>query len=889
VHAPIIEPAAAVLQHEFPEDRRGRAYAHHVYRSSHRSKSPHHYSHSTHARGFSEHRSHSRSHERSHSHTRTRSRSHSRNRYPQGLAPPLQAVGGGPDVELHTKFLAPFESAGSSGSRYPHGHYPHTGTSPPMSPRMMEARNAFEQARRDREDAELRLLMADKQRRVEHEHMLRTQMYGETSAAGAGYYDPSHPDSPRFFAPRGYDRSYVPAGDDEESRFELDGEEVRPEPKLSPSGAAGSTGNVLVCALCESRFEEPPSGTAVSNPGAGGKVPRYLLCGHTFCTGCLSKLVDAQQELRLANDTGSNVAKPGTISLACPQGASCGPTPVSLENGGALSLPINRSYLDVSKFLRSRRAAGIGLKDTGIGRGDDRGEEEKVAELNAELTADAQAQSSLALNYGLSTSLPCQQCQVHVAALYCQACNVRFCASCSASVHVGRALADHVKRGLVLPINVARARGLLFQGPGNVAPSGSVSGGLMCSTHADQSLSLFCRTCQLPVCRDCVTPLFHGKHLPPAHDVDLLSTVLASTAQELKGGVQALEGVVSRIEHSIAKAGQQVGQVNAHIDDVRAELKDSFALVRAACLRALAEREKQLEADLVAKARQKEERIQQHRALLAKTLVSAKAAQEEGLRVLGASAASNGESPDIFSIKALLDVRAAILSGSGSSAAALPIVAGEHDVLLRVKPRDLIRTLEGAIAKQGGVIAAIPSSPTFVSFAAAGASVVLTWAPASLPVEGEVLEYTLDVCELPRAWRTQLRTINPSLFPDPPAPTEDSEEEEKWNGQGALLPTARAAVNWLSVGPGAVSIGGAELMWKLASGADWAGPFTTLYSGEAVSVKHDNLNVLSAYIYRLTVKNDLGASQPTYSLPITMRQWNTRGVQLRHMRGHQVM
>ena len=46
----------------------------------------------------------------------------------------------------------------------------------------------------------------------------------------------------------------------------------------------------------------------------------------------------------------------------------------------------------------------------------------------------------------------------------------------------------------------------------------------------------------------------------------------------------------------------------------------------------------------------------------------------------------------------------------------------------------------------------------------------------------------------------------------------------------------------------------------------------TLYSGEVTSVKHDNLNVLSAYIYRLTVKNDLGASAPTYSMPCTLRQ-----------------
>ena len=44
----------------------------------------------------------------------------------------------------------------------------------------------------------------------------------------------------------------------------------------------------------------------------------------------------------------------------------------------------------------------------------------------------------------------------------------------------------------------------------------------------------------------------------------------------------------------------------------------------------------------------------------------------------------------------------------------------------------------------------------------------------------------------------------------------------------------------------------------------------TLYAGEVTSVKHDNLNIHSAYIYRLSVKNDLGVSGYTYSTPTTL-------------------
>jgi hypothetical protein len=312
---------------------------------------------------------------------------------------------------------------------------------------------------------------------------------------------------------------------------------------------------------------------------------------------------------------------------------------------------------------------------------------------------------------------------------------------------------------------------------------------------------------------------------------------LASTQAELRGGVQALESVVARVEHELGRAGKQLEAVGARAGDVRLELKESFALVRAACLRALAEREAKLERELLAQSQAKLDRVQSHRAALASVLVSARAAHEEGSRVLG-TARAPGDAPDVFCIKALLDVRAAIAAGSsavlpgggggGGGPPALLDAASlaQQDVILRVKPRELIRTLEAEIARQGGVIAALPSPPSFVAFAAQGTALVLSWAAASLPVEGEALEYVLDVCELPRAWRSQLRTINPSLFPDPPQPGEDAEAEEKWNGAGPLVPQARAAVNWLSVAPGTVQVGGPELIWKLAGGADWAGPFS---------------------------------------------------------------
>ena len=832
--------------------QRSRSTSRHRSQSRRRSSSPHR--HRSKSRSLSRTRQHylngtsSSSHHISTSHhhhrhpssssatrhrSRTRSRSHSRNRYPDGYAPPLQAVGGGIDQELRSKFIDPFEY-----DDYPsHHHRSHRrSTSPPLSPSSRAAYDHRRLLELEREEYEYRLAAMNIHGR---------EPYSAISSDARRPYEP--------YPRRDYGFESGPLGPDNkesDETFELDDDDrPKPESTMSPDMTWAGQSNVLICALCQSRYEEPGS----SSTGSGGKVPRYLLCGHTYCTACLTKQVDIQADLALATDTGTDASgvtpahqkSAYPLNIPCPSG-NCGPTPVNEH--GALSLPINQSYLDVAQFLRSRRAAGYGLKDTGIGRGDERSEAERIAELNAELSEDARVQSQIAQSYGLAHSLPCQQCSVHIAALYCQSCHIRYCAACSASVHVGRALADHVKRGLVLPLNVARARGLLGNTTtpnGATLAHGHATPALMCPTHADQPLTLYCRTCQQPVCRDCITPLFKGKHLPPGHDVDLLATVLQGTQTELKTGVQSLESTISRLEKHATQAASQVTHVATRIGEVRSELKDAFALIRASVLKALAERESKLESELLAKSRAKESKIHAYRADLAKLLNLARAAHEEGVRVLQSSAdesngtmngtnSAGGVHTDIFAIKALLDVRAAINAGTSAvvtqaaeqHGVALVHNARHQDVLLRVKPRELIRLVESQISKAGGVIASLPSEPSFVSFQASGTSMVLTWAPSNEPVEGEVFEYTLEVCELPRGWRSKLRLLQPSLFPPGASEDEDKDEDEKWDGQGPLGDRMRAAVNWLALPAGQVNLGGAEMIWKIVGGAGWAGAFS---------------------------------------------------------------
>lgn len=756
--------------------------------------------------------SHSHSHSQQH---RSRSRSHSRNRYPDGLAPPLQAVGGGPDHELRSKFVETFESERretTNGGVNGH-HVRHRSRTPVGGENRFDERAAYELER---------LALRDS---AEHHYQHHRRHHSRD--------DHGHEVYPR--RDYGFESGPLGPGDDLESEapFDLEGSLIPEPPLAGPDSAQALAGTVLLCGLCRGRYEEPSSVSGDANGsvvGSGGKTPRFLLCGHTFCTSCLSTRLEAQQELDLASRDGVATTLGASAvkveMLACPCG-TCASTPLGPH--GVMGLSINTAFLDASRFLRSRRAAGHGLADTGVGRGDERGETEKLAELNAELEADARLQTNLSATYSLPTSLPCQQCATRIAALFCQACNVRFCAPCSAGTHVGRALADHVKRGLVLPINVARARGLLVSvagtGVGSVGGAShghqGVTGGgvLMCPTHSDQALSLYCHTCRLPVCRDCVTPLFHGAHLPPGHDVARLEVVLATTTSELKTAVQSVESSITRLEHGVTAAARRVDEVARRSDDVRSELRDAFALVRSAVLKALNERETLLEQELGRHARSKFDHLTSERQHLAQALVSAQAAREQGVRVL-ASPGADG-SADIFAIKALLDVRAAIAHASTQKMPSPPppsdAGAQPNDVLLRVRPRELIRLVEAQIARQGGVIASVPSSPAFISFASSGTSMVLAWAPASpasSTPENETIEYRLEVCELPRDWRAKMRALRPNLVQGAVAPHHQEENDK-----------ARTLVNWLSIPPGSINIDAPELAWKEPTGPDWVGTF----------------------------------------------------------------
>lgn len=345
----------------------------------------------------------------------------------------------------------------------------------------------------------------------------------------------------------------------------------------------------------------------------------------------------------------------------------------------------------------------------------------------------------------------------------------------------------------------------------------------------------------------------------------------------------------------IASANRSVTTLHQHTKDLTTECHSIFSTIRQSLLKALEERENKLCHDIQHVVHQREHRLENYRMELSKQLNYAKAAREESLKIV------NSQEVDLYAIKALTDAKTALKQP-------LPIDPeqlkdGQVDILFKCKPRELIRTMETQIAskslhvvahrqlcycvftlliilcvllffcaslEQGGIIASLPLPCTFVSFICVGTSVTLSWSPATPPQEGETFDYVLEVCELPRNWRAELKRLQPSLFPQAWQPHEEL-EDERWSGEGQLLAQQRANINWTTLAPSvAINLGGNEMCWRVVGGAQWTGQYVPLYRGEQQTVKHENVSITNAYIYRVAVKNELGISEWTYSHPCTL-------------------
>lgn len=176
----------------------------------------------------------------------------------------------------------------------------------------------------------------------------------------------------------------------------------------------------------------------------------------------------------------------------------------------------------------------------------------------------------------------CKNLNTNVVA-YCYDCQQTLCANCMMAHQFMNCFEDH------------RLHGLTFHDGGGLGGGGGGGGGdetnrnnafqpptsvgdrvVFCSRHKNETLKYFCRTCNVPVCKECTL----SDHQFSMHDVEHLSDVggklldlLNGTVLESKAKATDIRDMVKSIEHTSNKL-----QVQYH--KAQNEINETFAFYR---------------------------------------------------------------------------------------------------------------------------------------------------------------------------------------------------------------------------------------------------------------------------------------------------------------------
>ncbi|NWS45925.1 TRI23 ligase, partial [Probosciger aterrimus] len=148
---------------------------------------------------------------------------------------------------------------------------------------------------------------------------------------------------------------------------------------VSGRGPAGAAVKVLECGVCEDVFSLQ-----------GDKVPRLLLCGHTVCHDCLTRLPLHGRAVR------------------CPFDRQV----TELGDSGVWGLKKNFALLELLERLQNGPAGQCGTTEEAIG-------------LSGE------------------SIIRCDEDEAHIASVYCTVCATHLCADCSQLTHSTKTLAKH--------------------------------------------------------------------------------------------------------------------------------------------------------------------------------------------------------------------------------------------------------------------------------------------------------------------------------------------------------------------------------------------------------------------------------------------------------------
>ncbi|XP_072015295.1 E3 ubiquitin-protein ligase TRIM45-like [Amphiura filiformis] len=170
--------------------------------------------------------------------------------------------------------------------------------------------------------------------------------------------------------------------------------------------------------------------------------------------------------------------------------------------------------------------------------------------------------------------MPCACCGTtdQQVAARCMDCNGFLCQQC---VHSHKTLAP-LKLHTVFTLDELRS--------GTVDTS-KVMKEECCQKHKDQVLRWYCKTCDIPICRDCTVM----EHTRPEHDYVTIESAVKGHLEEIKNLVTACEGISRRVNTAITKVDKVRAKLDGQLSEASKRLKDEESKAKEAFLKALQE------------------------------------------------------------------------------------------------------------------------------------------------------------------------------------------------------------------------------------------------------------------------------------------------------------
>ncbi|CAG0888934.1 unnamed protein product [Darwinula stevensoni] len=311
-------------------------------------------------------------------------------------------------------------------------------------------------------------------------------------------------------------------------------------------------------------------------------------------------------------------------------------------------------------------------------------------------------------------SMKCQLCEANPkdAVIMCEQCEVFYCEKCRESCHPSRGpLAKHS----LIPA---------LQGKANVRIRNK-GAGVKCSEHSEDTLSMYCMLCRIPVCTAC---LQDGRHA--RHDVQALNAICKAQKTELSSSLQSLSErakAATEFIHALKKNAE-------FLNDGCAAFENQLGREMERLMNALKRREEELRAWVRA---ERDRRVASLKEQV--SLATAKLQKTTGLIQFSIDALKEGDPTAFLQVGNMMVHRVGgmEMTWSGTLIGEVPRVPTDLDLTLDDAPLlKAIHQLHFVQMKPPGAPSLIPEECS-----AENNTVTLAWAPhPTARVDGYILE-----------------------------------------------------------------------------------------------------------------------------------------------------